>query len=339
MIDPERLSDLRIAKLRALASLSWEVPADAGATSFPAGATLFDAVAGRLWVLVDEDADRRLGGVLAVARRAEASQIHVISDDLDGAAVLARRAQAFRDDVGVWTPVDGRLEAVAPAPTAVDLAPNPQAELYRPILRDSGLDVVVEGGNLTGEILGLEVARVVVDDDGAHVEAGVGRFDREAGALIRGEMPEADSIERVATLVRPQRSAAAERHPLNQLVPERWLRAVVVAHPGLVGAASLRPVGSARPRQNLLEDGVATAIGTGADGRPVVVVCSTSVYLDAVPSAADDRSTHGPDARLVLVVPASDDVPVTRRLVDRLIEPADVVVVPDDWRTIAVEPG
>lgn len=39
---------------------------------------------------------------------------------------------------------------------------------------------MVEGGELMGELLGLEVARVVVGDDGsAHVEAGVGRFDRE----------------------------------------------------------------------------------------------------------------------------------------------------------------
>ena len=337
MIDPERLSDLRIAKLRTLASLNWAVPGDATPTSFPAGATLSDPASGRLWVLVDEDADRRLGGVLAVARRAESKEIHVISDDVAGAAVMARRAEPFVDDVHVWTPVDGALQPVAPAPVAVDLAPDPQAELYRPILADSGLDVVVEGGNLTGEVLGLEVARVVVDDAGAHVEAGVGRFDREAGALIRGEMPEADSIERVTELVRPQRRPTAERHPLNQLVPERWLRCVVMARPELVGAAELRPVGSARPRRNLLEDGVATAVGTDLAGRPLVVVCTTGVYLDAVPSAADDHRTHAPAGRLILVMPEQDAVPVTRALVARLREPADVVVVAGDWRNLTAE--
>ncbi|MEO6987678.1 MAG: hypothetical protein ABI239_03430 [Aquihabitans sp.] len=337
MIDPDRLSDLRIAKLRTLASLNWTVPAGATATSFPAGATLFDPATARLWVLVDENADRRLGGVLAVARRAEATEIQVISDDVDGAGVMARRAEQFRDDVHVWTLVDGALQPVPPAPTAQDRAPAPEAEVCRSILVDGGLEVVVEGGNLTGEILGLEVARVVVDDAGAHVEAGVGRFDREAGDLIRGDMPAAASVERVAELVRPMRRPGAERHPLNQMVPERWLRAILIARPELVGAASLRPVGSARPRKNLLEDGVATAVGTGLDGAPVVMVCSTGVYLDAVPSAADDHQTHGPDARLVMVVPERDDVPVTQALVERMRHPAEVVTVPDDWRNLTAE--
>jgi hypothetical protein len=115
-------------------------------------------------------------------------------------------------------------------------------------------------------------------------------------------------------------------------VPERWLRAAIVARPEVVGAAELRAVGSSLPRRTLGEEGVATAVGVDADGEPLVVVCSTGVYLDLVPSAADDRLTHAPDARLVLAVPARDAVPVTTELASRLLHPAEVHAVAGDWR-------
>ena len=98
---------------------------------------------------------------------------------------------------------------------------------------------------------------------------------------------------------------------MNQLVRERWLRSVLVADPALVGATELHPVGSAVPRANLTEAGVASAVGVDAAGVPVVVTCSVGVDLDAVPSAADDRLAHAPDARLLLVVPAADAAAIT----------------------------
>ncbi|MBX3286331.1 MAG: hypothetical protein KF703_13365, partial [Actinobacteria bacterium] len=217
---------------------------------------------------------------------------------------------------------------------AVDLPPAPEAELYRPVLEAAGLEPVVEGGNLLGEYLGLEVARVVVDGDGsAHVEAGVGRFDREVGAMMFAELGETDSVARAVDIVARSRQVDARRHPLNHLVPERWLRAALVSDPGVVGALALRPVGSALPRRTLGEEGVATAVGVDLEGRSVVVVCSTGVYLDLVPSAADDRLTHAPDARLVLAVPARDAVPVTTELASRLVHPAEVHAVAGDWRS------
>jgi hypothetical protein len=73
-------------------------------------------------------------------------------------------------------------------------------------------------------------------------------------------------------------------------------------------------------------------VGVDVDGQPIVVVCSTGVYLDLVPSAADDRLAHAPDARLVLAVPARDAVPVTTELATRLRLPADVHAIEGDWR-------
>lgn len=328
--DGNRLDRLRAAKLRALVSSRWDLPTDPTEAPFPSGAVLRDDE--RVWVLVEDDAVHRLGAVLAVALRSDASEAHVVLDDAPTAAILARRAGLFRLPVSVWTTDGPSLVPTPAAPPAPETVPPPGAELYRPILQGAGLDPLVEGGALLGELLGLEVARVVVDDDGiARLEAGVGRFDREAGAMMRAGMPEADSVQAVIDQVRPLRRADAERHPMNQLVRERWLRSVLVADPSLVGAAELRPVGSAVPRRNLTEDGVASAVGVDLDGAPIVVSCSVGVHLDAVPSAADDRRSHAPDARLLVVVPALDAAPITRELVQQLAGHAELVTVDDRW--------
>jgi hypothetical protein len=341
-IDPDRRGALLAGRLRAIVGARWGVPDGAAVGTSAIGASLTDREGGRTWVLVDDDPARRLGMALALALRGgdtgRPHQLHVIVDDAaaEAAGILARRATQLAAPVEVWRAVGLELFPVAAAAPATDPAPPPVAELYRPVLAAAGLEPVVEGGELIGELLGLEVARVVVGDDGeAHVEAGVGRFDREAGAMMFAHLGEVDALARAVDVVRRQRRPGTEHHPLNQLVPERWLRAVLVARPDLVGAAQLHPVGSACPRRNLRENGVATAVGTDLDGRPVVVTCSTGVDLDLVPSAADDRLTHAPGARLVLAVPADDALGITSDLAALLRQGAQVVTVPDDWRNLS----
>jgi hypothetical protein len=65
------------------------------------------------------------------------------------------------------------------------------------------------------------------------------------------------------------------------------------------------------------------------------VVCSIGIDVDLVPAAADVRLTDGREARLVLVLPAADDHPLIRDLAAALADPAEVVVVPGDWRRLA----
>lgn len=339
--DAERRAALVAAKLRALVGVRWTPGADAESRGFPGGSALVDRAAATAWVLVDEDPTRRLGGALALARRCGARQLHVLVEDPVAAGILARRASQFAEAPQVWLASPGpTLVAVDPAPPAPDAAPAPEAELYRPVLIEAGLEPLVEGGELIGELLGLEVARVVVDPvEGARVEAGVGRFDREAGSMMFAHLAEVDALARAVDIVARYRTVGAARHPLNQLVPERWLRSVLVEEPGLVKAQRLRPVGSAEPRRNLNEAGVASAVGTGVDGRPLVVTCSTGVDLDLVPSAADDRLTHAPDADLVLAVPAKDVLAITVELAALLARPALVVAIPDGWQGLADAPS
>ena len=118
------------------------------------------------------------------------------------------------------------------------------------------------------------------------------------------------------------------RRPAD-LAAERRLRSVVVRRPELVGCGGLAPVAPPLSRGDLRVPQPASAVGDG-----VVVACSVGIDLDLVPTAADTRMAHAPDAALVLVVPEGDDHAVTLALAAALREPAEVRTVPAAWRSL-----
>ena len=73
--------------------------------------------------------------------------------------------------------------------------------------------------------------------------------------------------------------------------------------------------------------GPAVASGVDEAGRSVVLVCSVGIDLDVVPFAADARLCLDPAARLLLALPERDVHPVTRRMAERLVDPAEIVAV------------
>lgn len=296
---------------------------------FPGGAAGLDGSTG--WVLLGADADTSLGGALAWARRAGVDGLHIVVDRLEAAGLLARRAALFASPPTVWRADGADLVAAAPDPAPVPL-PAPDAPELVAMFEAAGLDVVVEDGVVLGEVLGLEVARIEHGPDGPTLAVGVGRFDREATEMTHAHLAPADRVARVVDIVARYRAPGAPPHPLNQLVPERWLRSALVADPGRIGLAELHPMPSVVARTSLLGRGVASAVGTDTDGAAVVVTCTTGVDLDLVPSAADDRAALAPDARLVLVVPARDALPVTADLAAALAQPAEITPLDGEWR-------
>lgn len=304
--------------------------ADGDASTFPGGASLRSADGRRGWVLADENAHRALGAALIWARQFDIAELQVLVDDSEAPGALARRAGEFASPPVVWQVVGREVVAVTPAPVMVDSVVPPGAESFVSMLESAGAEPVVEHGALVGEVLGLEVARVV---DG-QLEVGVGKHDREAQKLMHADRPTYESLVAAVSAVRAVRYAGAQPHQMNQLAAERWLRAVVCAQPSLVGAASLRPVSSTVPRPDLRISSPAPAVGEDVSGQPVVVVCSVGIDVDLVPVAADARVVHSPEARLVLVVPEIDAHPVTYSLAAALRRPADVVTVPADWRSL-----
>jgi hypothetical protein len=377
-LSAERRAALRGAKLGALVAGQWG-PADR--TSHALGTAVALAGPGHVaWVLADEAPERTLGPALVWADRQHIEELHVIVDGPgDAAATVARQAGLFAPPAPhVWA-VTGRTvsRAVPQPPPRQPDAPAPP-ELVD-LLMDAGLEIVAEGGVVRGEVNGLEVARIVHGTTSAGVpiaepqlEVGVGKADRELTAMVHGELAPVDQLSRVVDIVREHRRPGAPRHPLNQLVPERWLRAVLCRNPGgagpsgrgsgspgpsgrgsgspgpsgrgsgspgLIGRgsgshvlASLRPAAGVRPRANLTDRDIAIGAGATGDGAPAVVACSVGIALDLVPTAADAREAIDPSARLLLALPERDDHPGTRRLAARLRSPAEVAPVPGDWR-------
>jgi hypothetical protein len=384
-LEPERLARLRAARLRALVGgrFGYELVAAAESFAFPEGAAF--VARGTGFVLCRGRGARGLGAALAWARRAGADALHVVvadeedergtpspaaraTEDLAGrAGALARRALLFESAPVVWLASGRELVAATPAlPPEEPALPGGPPERLIELIRRAGAEPVLEQGVLRAEVLGLEVARAVPEAHGWRLDVGVGRHDREAQRMLHRDEPSIDALAAAVEVVRRHRRAGALPHPANQLSVERWLRAVLVERPALVGARALRPVAGPIPSASLSARAPAIAAGIDGDGSPVVVACSTGVDLELVPEAADARLAVAsfrplppgpvrsdgeggalpqaallrsagarPWPRLVLAVPEGDDLPVTRALAAALSSPAEVRTVPAGWRGLA----
>jgi hypothetical protein len=290
------------------------------------------------------DRSAALGTAIDLADREGAGHLYFFAEENTGGT--ARRAAQFRMPITVVDP-DGDFEPLDPAP------PEPCEPLPSSLkgaaarLSAAGLDVVWEHGDLTGEWLGLEVARAV-EDAPVVVEVGVGRHDREANRLLHPDGTPDAVLDQAVAMVRDLRRPDAPPHPANLLAPDRWLRAVLARRPDLIGMEAVHSAPPPEPRQDLRARSVAPAWAVDADGSPVVVVSSVGVDPDLVPQAADARSQAAgwpdfppptgeelPSARLITVVPEGDDHPLTRRLLGLLRHPGELVTVPRDWRRLA----
>ena len=299
-------------------------------SGFPGGAVARRDGTG--WVLAQERPERALGGALAWGLRSGVGELHVLAEG--GTGLLARRAALFASPPSVWR-VDGRGVEPAPAdPPHAEVAPPADVAAFVPVIEAAGADPVLEHGVLRAEVLGLEVARVVPDAEGARLEVGVGAFDREAHRMLHGDRPAADALAAAVAAVRQVRRSDVPAHQVNQLAGDRWMRAILVRRPELVGAAALAPAPSPVVRTDLRQLAPAPATGIDTAGRPLVVVCSTGIDIDLVPAAADARLADGWGARLLLVVPEVDDHPLTRALAATLADPAEVMALAGDWKSL-----
>jgi hypothetical protein len=306
--------------------------ADGAPSPYAGGAALLAGDDG--WVLLEERPARGLGGALAWADQ-QGVGLNVVADRDTG--VLARRAAAFERAPLVWQ-IDGR--ALVPgiaAPLRVAPALSTGARELIPVIEAAGAEPVEEHGVLTGEVVGLEVCRVVPDDSadgsgGVRLDVGIGPHDREAFRLVHGnDLSGASLIEALAEVVRSvgvHRRPGAPPHPLNRIARERALRHEFILRPELIGLTELTVAPPPVPRISVRDASPCVATGTTADGEDVVVVCSAGVDLDLVPFAADAREAVGPATTPLLVaLPAADVQPVTERLAARLVHPATVIVV------------
>lgn len=277
------------------------------------------------------------GAVLAGIRRDADVLTLFVDDDADVAARFASYFSVGGNDIVVRA-VDGASSKVAvPAPLPVPAAAvDVPADLLAQ-LNDAGVEVVDEHGHIRGEVLGLEVARLVEwptergGDGELHLEAGVGRFDRDAVAAAHPDEVPAEALARTVARISEHRYDGAPAHPTQMLARSRWLRAAAIAAPAVVDAASLTAVGMTTEPGGIKEQHPAAAVGLRGDGTAVVAVFSSGVDLALVPLAADTRAMLDGDAALVVAVPQRDLHPATVQLVSALRSPAELLALDEPW--------
>lgn len=332
--------DARLAALRLQSLVATNSVVTAAATTsaknkldtvgFVLGASGIEGSIG--WVLLTQSAQAGLGPALLLMNKNKLRSVNVIVDDPDVAAVLARRAELFELNISVWSVRDNQLVAAVPAVVSANLTASSEHLKFAPMIERSGADLVCEHGVLSGEVLGLEVCRVVddvADAEGgraARIEIGVGAHDREMFQMVNGRDATLESLAKVVNTVRAHRQPGAAKHPLNQLGAERLYREILIADPQLIGATNLKRAEPPVARDNLKDPTPCVAIGD-TNSRTVVVVCSAIVDTDLVTFAADARLRLAPDAELVLAVAPNNVLPSMQQLASALRKPARFAVV------------
>jgi len=311
---------------------------------FPGGAMLATGTGPDdvVLALVSSEPLSGMGGALV---KAGAAHLHLIIDtDIDDGnpyatlavvppADIARAAAGFEPCPTVWSVTGTNVEAVAATDGAIANAEVPLGDPLVNQMLTAGADVVVEGGVVIGEVLGLEVARIGAHPDGGapRLHVGVGAYDQEAFAAINPDVAPDEALPAVVDEIRQWRREGADPHPINRLVRERWVRALAVQDPSMVGLRRLAPIPGLRERNGLRDVVPALAVGTSADGEIVLVACSTGIDFGLVPTAADAAHRYRAD-RIVLVVPKRDQYSHLQRLIGSLRVPASVVDAPEPWK-------
>jgi len=312
--DSDRRSRLLSLKLRALVREHLHLATDPAGTSetFALGASFITTDA--VWVLVDGDASRSFGPVLAWTSRFNLP-VQLVVETHSG--LLARRAQFFNVDITVWHADEKTLLPAVPEPYPPTALPKDTHLSFINLITSVGADAVVEHGIVVGEVRGLEMCRVVDDvvTGEARLEVGMGVNDREAFAMVHGELPTEQAMRNVIEAVAVHREFGANAHPFNQFGAERFHRWRALENPALVGFSSLTPANPPLPRTNLKDAVPCAAVGVTTHGDSSAAVFVNGVDLDVVPYAIDVASAAGLHS-VVIAAREKDITPSIRRMAD-----------------------
>jgi len=288
----ERRSQLLSMKLRSLVREHLGLASDPDGTieTFALGAGFVTADAA--WVLVDGDASRSLGPVLAWTSQFE-RPVHLLVEQ--NAGLLARRASLFDVDLTVWQIDDHSITRAVAEPHLISASASDTHLAFVDLIESSGADALVEHGVVVGELRGLEMCRVVDDVTTGEVrlEVGMGRHDREAFAMIHGELPTAQAMRQVIDAVLPHRTEGADSHPFNQFGVERLARWKAIQDPSTIGFSTLAPADPPVVRTNVKDSVPCVAIGSTGAKRLSTAVFVHGVDLDCVSFAVDAASRLG----------------------------------------------
>jgi hypothetical protein len=323
--DAERRSRLLSLKLRALVREHLGLESDPQGTPevFSLGAAFLTDEA--VWILIDGDASRALGPTLAWATRHN-KDIHVLVEKDSG--ILARRAEFFSSSITVWHIDEKSLLPAVAEPHLPIIEAEPEHLALLPLIASSGADAVVEHGVVVGEVRGLEMCRVVNDSvtGEARLEVGMGVNDREAFAMVHGELPTEQALRNVIEAVQVHREPGAMVHPFNQFGAERLHRWRALQEPGSIGFLDLQPIDPPIKRTNLKDPVPCVAMGTLKTGHRAVAAFVNGIDLDVVPFALDAADMHGVE-NVVIAIRQRDVTESLRRMVSVALRSVELAFI------------
>ena len=313
--DLERRSRLLSLKLRALVRDHLGLASDPEGTPEVFGLGAAFVTRDATWVLIDGESSRALGPVLAWTSRFE-KPVHLLVERDSG--IIARRAQFFTSSITVWHVDDRSLLPAVAEPHLPVVEAKPEHVAMMDLIASSGADALIEHGIVVGEVRGLEMCRVVDDNTTgeSRLEVGMGVNDREAFAMVHGELPKEEALRNVIEAVAVHREPDAMVHPFNQFGAERMHRWRALNDPASIGFAHLSPADPPVRRTNLKDAVPCVALGTTLAGEASVAVFVQGIDLDVVPFAVDAASRCGVH-RAVVVARVKDITPSMQKMAER----------------------
>lgn len=326
--------------------------ADGTTFDFPAGAALLRPDG--LWILVDKPGPGVVGGAVVLAHRSTATALTLIFNDASAAREAATLCAPFALDITVCTAheLDLRPVLVDEAPIIDRLAPSDAVlDAFAEEFVACGAEPVRTDASLVGEVLGLEVGRVVIDFDNtqARIEVGVGHNDREARIQqgvwfdislgVAAHTPgtpddqatrlELVDLERTVEHIASIRVKDAHPQPATLLARAAWLRHSACSDSSALDLDDLRPVRPGAERGLNLDD-VAFAIGS-RQNMPVLAAFATGTRLDSLPLTASIRDRHVPTTPWLLCLAEGPGTALMVDLAGQLRVPPTVHVLRAPW--------
>ena len=294
----------------------------------PFGSAVVSQDGATAWVVLELPVAASLGGVLAWAAKSapSASTVHaLLPSDMAiwryPAGVWARLASYFDIDCHIHELTPQGCVEVSPTLLAGKSDAPDGARALRDVLAEARLEVVEEAGIIRGEVLGLEVARIMelgaehralagldLDADDSDptfgIDIGVGKFDQEIGRMLQTESVPVAALTRTADYVRLNRSADAGPPIEREALRESSICGVLI-------------------------DNALHAFATGIDLDTIPQVADMAARCESERSGAvvslDEVHLYVADPTLARV---------QQRLVPRLGRPITVHVMPAPWERL-----
>jgi hypothetical protein len=323
-VGDDRRPALIAAALQALARDHRNI-SDSAVIPFPGGAGIHDASGSFVWL--DEQPERLLGAAIALHLRKATNRLDIVLPDVHRklAPTVARRAAQWNIPIDVFSLEGTSLETVQPQPADAEADCEFDSDQFRAVISEAGAEVVIEHGVLTGEVAGLEVCRVVFEEEW-RLRVGVGSQDREAFHMLHGDAPALESLVRVVEFVQLYRRPSADPHPLNRLSPERWMRSTFLADEShALGVVT--QMSGVLPRGSMSDAAPSFAVQE-RNGARVLLAFTTGTDLGAVVDAADhaEWSAHRNEvSEIIVVVDGRNRLPVLDVIAERSVRPMRII--------------